>query len=326
MSVLVTELKLYRPSVVNDTSSNGGRLSTVQDAPGLTNARWAAIDPDLATAGASLYRKGFLKVDNGSDLPASNMRVALFHPVPGDLKLFLLAGTQTDIQSEVGSTKFGCGALDSNASAGASSISVLVEHGADIVFRAGDELVITDRATRTGAGNLEHHTVSGTPTVAGDVVTIALAGTLANGYSVSNTAVMSLLPLGTLQTSLGTPVVTSTAGTFDDAEMAAHNIGGLHETWTFTFTSATAFTCSGDTVGSVGTGNVSSIFAPNNAAFGSPYFTVYPAAWGGAYLAGDTVTVLAQPAAGPFWENLVVPIGAADIQGFTRELWAFGNG
>lgn len=326
MSVLVTELKLYRPRVVNDTSSNGGRLSTVQDAAGLTNARWAAIDPDLATAGASLYRKGFLKVDNGDDLPASNMRIALFQPVPGDLKLFLLAGTQTDIQSGVGSTKFGCGALDSNVSAGASSISVLVEHGADIVFRNGDELVITDRATRTGAGNLEYHTVSGMPTVVGDVVTIALAGTLANSYSASNTAVMSLLPLGTLQTSLGTPVVTSTAGTFDDAQMAAHNIGGLYETWTFTFTSATAFTCAGDTVGSVGTGNIGSIFAPNNAAFGSPYFTVNPAAWGGSYLAGDTVTILTQPAAGPFWENLVVPIGATDLQGFTRQLWGFGNG
>lgn len=326
MPVLASELKLYRPTVVNDTASNGGRLSTVQEPSGLTNSRWPAIDPDWATAGLTLYRKGFLKIDNADNLPASNMRVGLFKSVPGDLRLFLLAGTQTDLQSGVGSTKFGSGSLNSNVSAGASSISVLVERGADIVFRNGDEIVITDRATRTGAGNLEYHTVNGTPSVAGDVVTIPLTGTLANGYSSSNTQVMSLLPLGTIQTSVGTPTVTSASGTFSAAGMAAHNIGGLYQLWTFTFTSATAFGCVGDTVGSVGSGNIGSIFAPNNPTFGSPYLTVNPAAWGGTFQVGDTVQVLTTPAAAPFWEQLVIPAGATNLQAFNRSLWYFGNG
>lgn len=327
-NVEVSDIALYDPVVINNTASNGGRMSTAKNMAGLTNKRWEGVDPDLAIAGAVLSRKGFLKNENALNLTAKNMRVSLWKPVPGDIKLFLIPGTQTDIQSGIGSTKFGCGLLDSNVSAGASSIDVLVEDGADILFRDGDEIVITDRPVRTiiGGGNLEHHVVSGTPTISGDVVTITLSGTLANGYSASNTVVMSLLQLGDLKTSIGTPVVSSAAGTFDAGEMTAHNIGGMYETWTFTFTSATAFTCVGDTLISVSTGNIGSIFAPNNPAFGSPYMTVNPAAWGGTYQAGDTVTVLTGPAAGGFWESLVIPVGATDIQGFTRALWAFGNG
>lgn len=327
-NVEVSDIALYDPIVINNTASNGGRMSTNKNMSGLTNKRWEGIDPDLAIAGAVLPRKGFFKNENTLDFPARNIRISLFKPVPGDIKLFLIAGTQTDIQSGIGSTKFGCGLLDSNVSAGASSIDVLVEDGTDILFRDGDEIVITDRPVRTivGGGNLEHHVVDGTPTISGDVVTITLTGTLANDYSASNTVVMSLLPLGDLKTSIDTPVVSSAAGTFDTAEMTAHNVGGLYETWTFTFTSATAFTCAGDTLGSVGTGNIGSIFAPNNPAFGSPYYTVNPAAWGGTYQSGDTVTVLTGPAAKGFWESLVIPAGASDIQGFTRSLWAFGNG
>lgn len=326
MAVVYTELKLYRSAVVNDTASNGGILSVDQEPSYLTDSWFSAADPADATAGKTQYRKAFVKVDNAEDLPLNNARIGLNGVAPGDLKSFLIAGTQTDIQSGVGATLYGGGPLNANVSAGASSITVLVEDGDDIVFRDGDEIVITDKATALGAGNREFHTISGTPGVAGDVVTIMLSGTLANGYSASNTRVSSLLPLGTLQASVGTPAVTSLAGTFDEGEMTAHNIGGLYQTFTFTFTSATAFTCVGDTLGSVGSGNIGSIFAPNNPAFGSPYCTVLPAAWGGTFQAGDTVAVLCQPAAGPFWEKRVLPAGASDIQGHNRYLMIFGNG
>lgn len=325
MSVLSSELKLYRSAIVNETASNGGRLSVNQESSGFIDSWFTAADPADAIAGKIQYRKGFLKVDNADDLPLNTARLGLRQAAPGDLRFYLLAGTQTDLQSDVGATLYGGGALNANVSAGASTITVLVDAGSDIVFRDGDEIVITDKATALGAGNREFHSISGTPGVAGDVVTITLAGTLANGYSASDTYVSSLLQLGTIQASAGTPAVTSAAGTFDEGAMTVHNIGGLYETWTLTFTSATAFNCVGDTVGAVGSGNIGSTFAPNHAAFGSPYFTVLPAAWGGTFLAGDTVQVTTTPAARPFWQKRVLPAGSSDIQAFDRHVMIFGN-
>lgn len=326
MPVLSSELKIYRSATVNDTASNGGRLSTVLVASGLYNSLWPDVDPAEATAGNTKYRKCFVKVDNAANLPASNARIGLFGAAPGDIRHFLSAGTQTDVQSGVGATLYGGGKLDADVSLGASSIAVLVERGADVVFRAGDQIVVTDQATVGGSGNVEFHVVSGTPSVAGDVVTIALAGTLAHGFGASNTFVSSLLPLGTIQTAIGSPTVTSAAGTFAQGQATVPNIGALYQTWTFTFSSATAFACVGDTVGAVGSGNINSTFAPNNPTFGSPYLSVPAAAWGGSFLAGDTVTVLTTPAAAPFWERRVVPAGASNLQGHLRKIRVFCNG
>ncbi|HRD65723.1 MAG TPA: hypothetical protein PKY50_06160 [Candidatus Competibacter sp.] len=326
MPVLASEAKIYRSITNDDTASNGGRMSATALPSGITNYAWPAVDPALAVAGATRYRKHFLKIDNADDLQVGNARIGLLKPAPGDIRLHLLAGTQTDVQSGVGSTLYGCGKLDADVSAGASSIAVLVEKGTDIVFRDGDAICITDRATVNGAGNLEFHAVSGTPSVAGDVVTVPLAGTLANGYSAATAYATSLLPLGTIQAAVGAPSIASAAGTFDEGAMTCHAIGGLYQNWTLTFSSATAFSCTGDTIGSVGSGNINSVFAPNNAAFGSPYFSVLAAAWGGTFQTGDTVQVQTTPASAGFWERLLVPAGASDLQGHTRKLLIFFDG
>lgn len=326
MSILSSELKFYKSVVVNDTSSNGGRMSTNQWTSGLTGQEWPNISSTDMSAGSTKYRKAFLKVANVDDLSVSNVRIGIHKPTTGDDKIFLIAGTQTDIQSGFGTTLYGSGKLDSNVSASASSFDVLVKDGADIIFRNGDNIRISDKATLDGAGNEEFHVVSGTPSVAGDVVTVTISGTLANGYSASNTYISSLIYAGTIEASVGSPTVTSTSGTFDKTKMTAHAIGGLYEIFTFTFTSGTAFSCVGDTLGSVGTGNISSTFQPTNSAFGTAYFTLLPAAWGGTYLSGDTVVITTTPAAYGFVEKRVVPSGATTINPYTLTLIAFVEG
>ena len=58
---LASEIHFYRSSQINDTASNGGRLSTTQEPSGLSNSLWPDVDPADATAGKIRYRKLFLK-------------------------------------------------------------------------------------------------------------------------------------------------------------------------------------------------------------------------------------------------------------------------
>lgn len=106
-------------------------------------------------------------------------------------------------------------------------------------------------------------------------------------------------------------VVSGTGGTFDNTDVTLGNLGTVEDTWTLTFSSATNFSCSGLYEGSVGTGTISSIFAPinNNEGGGSSYFSIAVAAWGGTFASGDTVTFKTRPAAFPFWVKQVVPAG-----------------
>jgi hypothetical protein len=314
VAILDTEIKFYESVVNNETSSNGGRLST-----NLANASWPNISSSNKASGITQYKKRFVKIDNADDLPAEDVRIGLQAPTTDDVKVYLVPATQTDIQSGFSTTLYGVGKLNAGVSAGASIITVLVEDGADIIFRNGGKIRISDMAsTDAVTGNQEFHVINGAPSIAGDVVTITLTGTLANDYSASNTYVASMIEAGTVQASVGTPTVTSTAGTFDEAQMTAHSIGGLHETFTFTFTSATAFNCVGDTIGSVGSGNISSTFQPTNTGTGTALFTLPPAAWGGTFVAGDTVVVPTEPCAAPYVIKRIVPVGATNVSVFTN--------
>ena len=69
-------------------------------------------------------------------------------------------------------------------------------------------------------------------------------------------------------------MITSVGGTYDHTNfpILAHNTGSIEQNITFDpFTSSTAFTLVGDTLGSLGSGNISGVnCAPNNPAVGDP--------------------------------------------------------
>ncbi len=147
-------------------------------------------------------------------------------------------------------------------------------------------------------------------------MTITVAETLANDYTVASGArVSSIYEAGDIECTMTGWTETSASGTYDES---AHppvldNIGTIEQTWTLTFTDATHFSVSGDTVGSVGSGDTSTDFAPQNSDFSKPYFTLEAAGWGGTWTAGDTVVFTTHPAAIALWEKRVVPAGAASL-------------
>lgn len=323
MAIASNELKWYQSTVVNDTSSNGGRISTSL-VPTTSNSWWPNVTESQLASGATQYRKQFLRIDNANNEIGYNVRIGLQKPTPGSDEFYLIKGTQTDIQSGFSSTLYGAGKLDASVLADATEITVLVDDGAKIIFRDGGLIRISDQATVGGAGNAEYATISGTPSVLGDVVTITLAAGLTNGYSSTNTYVSSLIEEATVTGTTTGKVVTSVAGTFDASQMVVGNLGSIYQIVTLTFSSATAFTATSDSVTfSPNTGTISSTYAPTNVPVGAAYFSIPPACFGGTFAAGNTVVITTVPPAVPVVTKRVVPVGAAAISTQTITIMSF---
>lgn len=317
MAIQQSELKFYKSKVVNDTSANGGAMSSSQIASGAVGNLFPPVSQAERVAGVTRHRKLFCKVANDADLTLNNAGVFVENYTPGDDRITIFAATQTDTQSGITGSerKYGCGKLDANVIAGATSITVLVEQGATVIFVNGDTIRISDKADINAAGNEEDAVISGVPSVAGDVVTITLAAGLANGYSASNTRVASVMAAGDVIGAVSGWAETSAAGTYDEATypVVVDSIGGVQDTFTLTFTSATAFNIAGAAEGSLGSGTISGDTAPNNATFGKPYWTLQSEGFGGTWATGDTIVFTTSPAAAPVWVRQVVPAGADSI-------------
>ncbi len=179
-----------------------------------------------------------------------------------------------------------------------------------------------------GAGNEEFATIAtGGVSYTGSVATLTLTAGLTNAYAAASTRVASVLQPGNIIGSVSNWVETSAAGTYDEVTypLLVDSIGGISQLWTLTFSSATAFSVSGDTVGSVGSGDTATDFQPSNPDFTKPYFNLRAAGWGGTWANGDTITFRTDPAATPLWLKQVVPAGAAAMSGDQVILAAIGD-
>lgn len=325
MAIVGTELNYYRSKTVNDTSSNGGRISTTEELSGLSNSLWPNYTEAQLAAGGTWWRKGFLRIDNASNEIAYNVRIGMFRPMTEDDSIYIAEGTQTDTQGTVGSPDlYGCGALTTSVLADETEIEVTVEDGTVINFRDGDLIRISDQSTLGGSGNAEFHLIEGTPTVDADVVTITLATPLANNYSNTDTYVASIIDAGTVTGTTTGKVVTSVSGTFDANEMTVGNLGSIYQVVTFTFSSATAFTVTSDEVTfSPNTGSINATYAPTNVPVGASYFSVPASAWGGTWANGNTLVITTVPPCVPIWEKRILPASTASVSSETRSLMFF---
>ena len=322
MPIVAAEIKVYRSSVVNDSGTNGNRMGNTLVTDNVKNNLLPDVTSSERTAGSTKYRKCFIKFENAAGLAAVTPKVFLEDITTGDDRCAFFAGTHlpTDVQSGIGSPRlYGAGRLNANVSAGATSITVAVEAAADALFLNGDTIRISDKQyVDSGSGNEEYATITGTVTYVGNVATIPCSA-LVNAYTAATpTKVSSVYQPGTIQPTVSAPVKTSTSGVFNlnntgGNPIVCGPIGGVYDTWTLTFTSATAFGVVGTNTGSVGTGTTGANFAPNNAAFSSPYFTIPSAAWTGTWANGDTLTFTTTPSAIPVWIKRVVPAAAASL-------------
>ena len=330
MAIVGSELKWYQSKVVNDTTSNGGRISTTVIPSGLSNSWWPNFTEAQLAVGATQWRKSFLRIDNANNDVGYNLRIGLQKPTPGADKLYLAKGTQVDIQSGTGSLAlYGCGNLNANVVTGDVSITVSLEDGSVTIFRVGDLIRISDQVLTVAAGivtvvsgNAEIKTID-TVSVTGSVATITFLSALSYDFSTTGTTVSSLIAEPTVTGTTTGKTVTSAAGTFTEANMTVGNLGSIYQVLTFTFSSATAFTVTSDEVTfATATGNISSTYAPTNVGVGASYFSVPPSCWGGTYANGDTVVITTVPACVPVWEKRVLSSGSGAISSQTRSLYS----
>lgn len=323
MAIQSSELKFYQSKTVDFTSSNGGKISSTVIPSALSNTWWPNISEATLTSGATQYRKSFVRIDNAANTVGTNLRVCLWKPTPGSDSLTIFPGTQTDIQSNISSPNlYGAGTLDSSITASVTTqFDVVVEDGAVILFRAGELIRISDETVVGSNGNVEYATISGTPSVSGDVVTITITGALQNSYSPTTTYVSSVIEQASVTGTKTGKVVTSTSGTFNEALMVVGNLGSIYQTLTFTFTSPTTFTVTSDEVTFTSpNGSTGNVFAPTNVSVGASYFSVPPTCWGGTFATNDTVVITTIPPAVPIWEKRYIPVGASAIAAQTRTL------
>lgn len=320
MPITIAEIKTYKSENMGGAAAvNGGAMSNTLANSNTANNVFPPTTPAQRAAGVTVWRKLFDKVEDGEDSPASSVRQFVWQNTVGDDRVTITPGTWVDNEDDLSTPDlYGSGQLDSNVSGGATSIDVLVEQGATVIFRNGETIAITDRTDIEDdqTGNLEFATISGAPVVNGDVVTITLAAGLANAYVAANTRVASVIDWGNLAATISNVVESlSNGATFDEAQATPHTIGAVYDTITLTFSSSTAFNAAGAVVGSLGAGSTVGNFSPVNPNTGTPYFTIPAAAWSGSPNAGDTVTFLLTPLGCPYWLRQVVPAGAAAAAG-----------
>ncbi|MBF0164831.1 MAG: hypothetical protein HQM01_10090 [Magnetococcales bacterium] len=341
MAILDTDLKLKKSIFVHDGAGNGGRMdpASTEVATDIKNNLLPDIPHAERISGFTRYRKFFVHVAPSANLTLADASVCIERHTPGDDVVVMMSGTQTDIQSDaVAYTRhYGCAPLNANVSSGAVSIQVNVEPGNGAsggreIFKSGDKIRITSRETITSTSGTEdvvRLASTGGVSWSGTVATLSFASgqSLANSYLASVTRVSSLMELGDVAAAVTGWAESSGTGTYDETAhpVVASSKGSILQTWTVTFTSATAYSVTGDTVGSIGTGSVSADFSPSNTNMSAPYFTIPASGFGGTWATGDTITFTTHPAAAPFWLKHVGPPGAGSYSGNTTVLAIFGQ-
>jgi len=318
MPITPSDIKWYKSMTVSDVAANGGRMSNVLSPSGVKNNILPDVTLAERNAGTTRYRKMFIKVENADNIALGNARVFLQLNTPGEDSVTFFPGTQRDTQAAITGTErlYGGGSLLVAATAGAITLQVLTEGASLNCIRVGDTVRITNKTSVSGAGNEEFQVVEAVE-YAGDVATVTLVEPLQYGYAANETIVSSVYQPGEVRPAVTNPLVTSAAGSL----LANHPITGdslatVEQDWTLTFTSPTAFSIVGDTLGNIGAGNTSGGASPVNPAFpGRRYFTLPAAAFNGAFVAGDRITFTTSPAALPIWYKQIVPAGAASISG-----------
>ena len=350
MAIAANELQVYRSEVVSDASSNGAGISASLIASGLANNIFPEVDETERSAGSTKYRKVFYKNNNATAEPSalealSNPKVFLTQATPADDEVVVGIGTDLDTQSDVVGTPpdwFGVGTANAVYTATDTVIDVLVEDGALIIFRDGDTIRVSDKATINGAGSEEYVVISGIPTILVNVVTITLASGLQNSYATGvGTTIAGVVPIaGTVVSSMDTfddttSVVNQPSAAFDDATFFfTFNKSTVYATWTLTFTgtvgvASTAYNITGTTA--AGTvlgpfpGTTGANFAPLNPDWNIAYFSMKSSGWAGIFEGGDVITFTTRQSAVPLWMKRIITAGDAAAADNTFKLGIVGE-
>ncbi len=319
MAIQRTDLIYCRSAVWNDTASNGGEMSTTTIIDAVSGNIFPVVAQAERIAGSIKYKKVFIKNIEATDLTLYNSKIYIENPTPAGDIVVLQPGTLIDTQSTLTGRVYGCGWLDVAAAIGDLSIAVLTEDGDIPIFVIGDEIRISNKADVDSVTGVEEYVTLSAVSYSGDVATLTFTPALENVYSATNkaTRVASILPLGDIRATSSVPVLTSTNGTFNNAQypIVVNNVGTVRQNWTLTFTNSTSFNVVGDTLGNIGSGTVSGGASPYHPILNSPYFTLTGGGFSGAFATGNTLTFTTTPSAKAVWFKRIVPGNTASYTG-----------
>lgn len=327
MAIIDSELNFYYPENISNTTANGGRMTANLIPSGQANNVWPSVTVAERLAGVTTKRKVFAKNCNAAKLTLSAAKLWIDNPTPADGFAFFALASQIDTEADWLATepKYGAGTLNTDVIATGLTLIVDLEDntlksGDDALFRVGETIRITDKLLPTSTTGAEEYLTidTVTPHATDPQVTLTVTTALVNDYTVAaGTRVASVAEVASVVATSANFVVTSAAGTYDNTlyPLDLENESTIEESWTFDFTDATNYTCTGSVTGSVGSGVIGTDFAPANPDFAKQYFLLAAAGFGGTFAAGDSITVDTSPASVPIVETHVTPAGAASYSG-----------
>jgi len=324
--VLSEDIQMFKAIENSDNATtNGGLMSPVRSLSTVKNNLFPDITDAERLAGKTRYRKAFCKISNTNNLMINSFRVAMSAPSNSDDYVVMMLGTQRDTQSEIVASpgrRYAAAALRQSTNVGDTQIEVTLEDSALVdTLQDGDFIWLGNYETEEFHDNI-------TVSFNGTDVTIQLESgdQVLNIYNKNNSCVCTVLEYGDLQTSFDSIVVNSVSGQFNGTALTVllDDIGTLEQDWTFTMVNTNQFTCSGHTVGNVGTGYVGVDFTPVNSNFSRPYLTIKADGWNGTWQSGETLRLTTHPIAVPLWFKNVIPIGC-EVYLNTFELYMGGE-
>jgi len=324
-----TDLVLYKSAVVSDVGANGGRMSSTIVTSNVLNNMFPNITQTERTSGKTRYRKFFFKNKNSANETASTSRFWVSKRSNGGDYFRIKAGTNIDTQAD--STAYtdwlGTGYLTVAINPDDTSFTVAFDAATGVYN--GSVIRLSD-----SSGGEEFLTIAaiGGVTWLGNTATIVTTSGAQGTYPATEYGIVcGVVDLTSIIASADTIVKTSVSGTYDDTTypFLISNIGSVEDTWTLTFTSATAFTVTGTNTGSLGSGTRSSTFSPvnPNVGTGDYYFSIRASGFGGTFAIGDTITFSTHHSAKSIWIKEVAPAltSAESANQFNFKLYAEGS-
>jgi hypothetical protein len=304
MTIISSEIKLYKPTNNNDFSYNGGRISSIP----ITNSIFPNAQNSERIAGSIKYRKIFYKVDNADNLTLANSKFFILTNTEGDDDITAFVGDFSDTQANIGNPRlYGCAKLASNLNPGSSTITVIQEN-TNTLFVNNDIAILTNKTNLTDEdGNYELFYISNVVKNQNTVTLTIDNNTNTFGY-LQNDRLASVIDLGEIKTVANNLNNTSINGVFNIDDLILNNIGAIDQDISLEFVSPTSFNIFSDLLGLLGTGTVSTDFSVENPNFpGYNYFEIPASCFSGNYLALDLVSFTISPAAKGIWLKRNIP-------------------
>lgn len=322
MSIASNEIVPYYALSRDQTApaNNGGRPSINAISTNVEGNVWPSVTSAQRAIGQVRCEKIFFKNRNAANSAGIDPWIALAQPNASDEWEWIVAADQDSLQGDLTGTEriYSASFLAADAATGATSIVLELDNAAmSEAWKDGDSIFIySGQSTPVATTGLkEENVVSGDPVLSGLQLTLTLENPLANAYTTANSACCcvkmnagsSFAPSldGVAQTGTGVYDI-------DTYPVELGNLGTIRQKWTLRYLGSGFAELSGDTLGSLGSFDISADIAPINTASNTAYLTIKAGGHGAAHVSGDTLVFDTHEATvGCFWFKQTPPGAAA---------------